>query len=101
VKIIRCNVARATLLISALGGVSVTHAAPPCQSLADKVSQEFDAERKMSDADRPAKCRAIYQVISDLTDLATACGADQKFIDGTYKPLAKSVGDEAPKVCQK
>jgi hypothetical protein len=88
------------LLISALFVLSAANASPPCQGMADKVTKEFDAERKMSDADRPAKCRALYKVISDLTDLAAACAADQKFRDGTYMPLAKSVGDEAPKVCQ-
>jgi hypothetical protein len=89
------------LLILALLGISAANASPPCQSMADKVTKEFDAERKMSDADRPAKCIALNLVISHLTDLAAACGADQQFIDGTYMPLAKSVGDEAPKVCQK
>jgi hypothetical protein len=89
------------LLILALLGLSAANASPPCQSMADKVAKEFDAERKMSNADRPAKCRALYQVISHLSDLAAACGGDQTFIDGTYMPLAKSVGDEAPKVCQK
>ena len=88
------------LLILALLGLSAANASPPCQSMADKVTKEFDAERK-SDADRPAKCRALYQVISHLSDLAAGCGADQKFIDATYMPLAKSVGDEAPKVCEK
>lgn len=88
------------LLILALLGLSAANASPPCQGMADKVSKEFDAERKMSNADKPAKCRALYQVISDLTDLAVACAADQKFRDETYMPLAKAVGDEGPKVCQ-
>jgi len=69
--------------------------------LADKITKEFDAERKMSDSDKPAKCRAISHVISDLTDLAVACAADQTFMDGTYTPLAKSVGDEAPKAIRR
>jgi hypothetical protein len=60
-----------------------------------------DAARKMSESDRPAKRRAFYQVISDLTNLATACAADDKFREQTYMPLAKSVGDEAPKACQR
>ena len=88
------------VLISALLGCNAAHASPPCQAMADKVAKEFDAERKMSDADRSAKCRALYQVISDLTDLAVACSADQKFLDETYMPLAKSVGDEGPRACQ-
>ena len=89
------------LLLPALLGLSAANAAPPCQAMADKIEKELDALRKMSNADRPAKCRAISLVISDLTDLAAACGADQKFIDGTYRPLAQSVGAEAPKACQK
>ena len=76
------------------------HAAPSCQDMADKVAKEFAAEKKMSDLDKPAKCRAIYKIISGLTDIASQCGADSKFIDATYRPLAKSVGDEAPLVCQ-
>ncbi|HEV7356424.1 MAG TPA: hypothetical protein VGN99_00415 [Steroidobacteraceae bacterium] len=88
------------VLIPALLGCSIAHAAPPCQDMADKVAKEFAAEKKMSDLDKPAKCRAIYKIISDLSDMATQCGADTKFIDGTYKPLAKAVGDEAPNVCK-
>jgi hypothetical protein len=87
-------------LILALLGLSAAHASPPCQGMADKVTKEFDAERTMSNVDRPAKCKALYQVISDLTDLAVACGADRKFIDETYMPLAKSIGEEGPKACQ-
>ena len=87
------------LLVSALLGFSA-NAAPPCQDMADKVAKEFAAEKKMSDLDKPAKCRAIYKIISGLTDIASQCGADSKFIDETYRPLAKSVGDEAPHVCQ-
>ena len=89
------------LLIPALLGFSIAHASPPsCQDMADKTAKEFAAEKKMSDLDKPAKCRAIYKIISDLTDMAAQCGADTKFIDGTYKPLAKAVGDEAPNVCK-
>ena len=88
------------LLISALLGFSVAHAAPPCQDMADKVAKEFAAEKKISDLDKPAKCRAIYKIISGLTDIAAQCGADTQFIDGTYKPLAKAVGDEGSHVCQ-
>jgi hypothetical protein len=86
-------------LITALLGLSSAHASPPCQEMADKVAKKFDAEQKMSNIDRAAKCRALFLVISDLTDLAAACGADQKFIDNTYMPLAKAIGDEGPKAC--
>ena len=89
-----------SLLIPALLGFSIAHAAPPCQDMADKVAKEFAAEKK-SDLDKPTKCTAIYKIVSELTDIATQCGADTKFIEGTYKPLAKSVGDEAPNVCQR
>jgi hypothetical protein len=88
------------LLVPALLGFSLAHAAPPpCQGMADTAAQELAAEKK-SDLDKPTKCRAIYKIISDLSDIAARCGADTKFIDGTYKPLAKSVGDEAPNVCK-
>ena len=88
------------LTISALFVFSAAHAAPPCQDMADKAANELAAEKK-SDLDKPVKCRAIYKIISDLTDIAAQCGADAKFIDATYKPLAKAVGDEAPNVCQR
>jgi hypothetical protein len=48
---------------AALLGFSVAHASPPCQDMADKVAKEFAAEKKMSDLDKPAKCRAIYKII--------------------------------------
>jgi hypothetical protein len=89
------------VIISVQLGFSTAHAAPPCQAMADKVAKEFDAERKMSSANQPAKCIALDKVISDLTDLAVACAADQKFRDETYMPLAKAVGDEAPRACPK
>ena len=75
------------------------HAAPPCQDMADKVAGELAAEKKMSDLDKPAKCRAIYKILSGLTDIVSQCAADSKFMEAT-KPLAKSVADEAPRVCQ-
>ena len=89
----------AALLIPALLGAGIAHAAPPCQDMAETVAKVLAAEKK-SDLDKPTKCKAIYKIISDLTDIAAQCGADTKFIDGTYKPLAKSVGDEAPNVCK-
>jgi hypothetical protein len=89
------------LLIFAVLGINFAGASLPCQDMADKVRKEFDAERKMNDADRPAKCRALSQVIADLTDIAVACGADTAFIDKIYKPLATAVGDEGPKACQR
>ena len=88
------------LMISALFGLSAAYAAPPCQDMADKTAKEFAAEKK-SDLDKPSKCKAIYKIISDLTDIVAACRADTKFIEATYKPLAKAVGDEAPNVCQR
>ncbi len=87
------------LSISALVAFGVAHASPHCQDMADKVAKEFAAEKRMSNADKPAKCSAISKVISDLSDLAAACGADQQFIHDTYMPLAKFVGDEAPSAC--
>jgi hypothetical protein len=91
----------ASVLILTPVGLSAANAAPPCHELAEKVTKKFAAERNMSDVDRAAKCSAISVVISDLTDLAVTCGADQKFMDGTYLPLAKAVGDEAPKACHR
>jgi hypothetical protein len=68
--------------------------------MANRVTQEFDAERKMSGANHSEKCRAVYKIVSDLTDIAVACGADEKFIEETYKPLANAVRDEAQGVCK-
>ena len=87
------------LVISALLGFSAAHAAPACQDMADTVAKVLAAEKK-SDLDKPTKCTAIYKVISDLTNIAHACGVDAKFIDATYKPLAKSVQAEAENVCR-
>ena len=84
------------LFCTALLGMNSAIAAPSCQEQADKVAREFEAERKISTMDSTAKCRAMYQVISDLTDPATACATDRPFMDGTYEPLAKAIGDEAP-----
>ena len=89
------------LLPCALLGLNVTHAAPSCQELADKVNQEFAAEQKMIDVDGQVKCRAITQVIAHLTDIAAACGADKKFIETTYLPLANKVAEEGPKACHR
>jgi hypothetical protein len=89
------------VLLAALFGCTVVHAAPPCQDMADKVSKKFDAERKMSSVNQSAKCTALSLVISDLTDLALACAADEKFREETYMPLAKAIGEEAPKACPK
>ena len=89
----------AVLLMSTLFELGVAHAAPPCPDMADKVSKEFDAEKNMSSGQ--SKCIALNLLISHLTDLATACAADQKFRDQTYLPLAKAIGDEAPKACPK
>lgn len=87
------------VLTAALLGLSSAHASPPCQEMADKVAKKFDAQQKMSKVDMAARCRAISLIILDLQDLAVACGADQKFIDKTYMPLAKAISDEAPKDC--
>jgi hypothetical protein len=87
------------LLVIAGGASSPVLADSHCQEMADKVTRKFEAEQKMSNIDKAAKCRAISLVISDLTDLAVACGADQKFRDERYMPLAKAIGDEAPKAC--
>jgi len=87
------------LIILALLGFSAAHAAPACQDMADTVAKVLAAEKK-SDLDKLTKCTAIYKVISDLTDIAHACGVDAKFIDATYKPLAKSVQAEAENVCR-
>jgi hypothetical protein len=89
----------AALLIPGLLGVSIAHAAPPCEDMAETVAKVLAAEKK-SDLDKPTKCIAIYKIISDLSNIAAECGADTKFINATYKPLAKSVGDEAPNVCK-
>jgi hypothetical protein len=87
------------LMISALLGFSAAHAAPACQDMADTAAKVLAAEKR-SDLDKPTKCKAVYKVISDLTDIAHACGVDEKFIDGTYKPLAKSAAAEAENVCR-
>jgi hypothetical protein len=88
-----------SVLFAALLGFGAAHAASPCQDMADKVSKQFDAERSMSNLNQPAKCRALSLVISDLTDLAVACAADEKFREQTYMPLAKAIGEEGPKAC--
>ena len=87
------------IFIFALLCFGTAHAGPSCQELADKVAKDFDAERKMGRTDQPAKCRALYQVISGLSDIASACAVDRPFMDKTYMPLAKAVGDEAPQAC--
>jgi hypothetical protein len=48
--------------------------------------------RKMSDLDKPAKCRAIYKIISGLSDIATQCAADSNFVaacDELNQPLVR------------
>ena len=74
-----------------------------CRDMANHVAQEFAAEKKMTGPSQ-AKCQAISLVISDLTDLATACTRkpeDDKFLNETYMPLAKAIGEEAPNACSR
>jgi hypothetical protein len=87
------------VFISALLYIATAHAGPSRRELADKVAKEFDAEHKMSSTDQPAQCRALYKVISGLDDITSACSVDRPFMEKTYKPLAISVSDEAPRVC--
>jgi hypothetical protein len=92
------------VLIFAMAAINAAHAGPPaCQDMADKVAKKFEAEKKMAGPSQ-AKCSAINLVISDLTDLATLCtqaAGDEKFLNETYMPLAKSIGEEAPKACER
>ncbi len=92
------------VLLCSLITVNVAQATPPsCKAMADKVAKKFEAEKAMAGPSQ-AKCTAISLVISDLTDLATACTqtqADGRFLNETYMPLARAIGEEAPKACER
>jgi hypothetical protein len=63
----------ASAFICAMLVLHAAHAAPQArQEMADKIAQNFSAEKKMA-GPSTAKCNALSRVISDLTDLATAC----------------------------
>jgi hypothetical protein len=72
--------------------------------MADKVAKRLKAEEAMPGppGHTSAKCREISLVISDLSDLASACTrteGDQRFLNETYMPLARAIGAEAPHAC--
>jgi hypothetical protein len=92
------------VVICTFVAIHVANAAPQnCQDMANHVAQQFAAEKKMAGPSQ-AKCQAISLVISDLTDLAAACTRkpeDDKFLNETYMPLAKAIGEEAPNACSR
>jgi hypothetical protein len=92
------------VVIFTLAALHVANAAPQnCKDMANRVAQKFAAEKRMVGPSQ-AKCQALSLVISDLTDLATACTRkpeDDRFLNETYMPLAKAIGEEAPNACSR
>jgi hypothetical protein len=74
-----------------------------CQVLADKLTSEFAAARKMSAADKHAKCHAYSMVTLHLDTVARSCAnpGDMSIVSSRIEPLAKSLGEDEEKFCSR
>jgi hypothetical protein len=92
------------VLICALVAIHAAHAtSPACLNTRETLTKQLQDVKQMSGPSQ-AKCKALSILISDLTDWYTECAInaqDQKFIDETYKPLAKAISEEGPNSCKR